>query len=109
MRGLKEYAKERSLATGTGGGRRGGRSSEPAYPYPSRLQWVGLCWVAAKNGVPTGTAGGARTAASMERRGWIVWTKPDGAKWPGYVLTPDGVVAKHAGDRRFANQPEVAS
>lgn len=108
MRGFKESAKERSLSSGTSGGRRSGRSGDP-YPYPTRAQWAGLCVVAAKEGDPSAVAGvgssSKRTAASLERRGWILWTKPESARFPGWVLTALGIVAKHSGDLRFGKGP----
>ena len=107
MRGLKEHAKERSPASGTSGGGKLGRSYNDGYPYPTRLQWVGLCAVASgeQAGRLTAAAGGKRTAASLERRGWIAWVKPEGARFPGWKLTSSGIPAKHSGDLRFAVKP----
>jgi hypothetical protein len=110
MRGLKEHAKERSLSSGTGGGRRSGRGD--GFPYPTRPQWVGLCVVAARNGEPSPVAGvgvgSKRTATSLERQGWIQWAKPETARFPGWTLTALGVVAKHSGDLRFGKEQSAA-
>lgn len=109
MRGLKEHAKERSLARGTSGGRRLGRASpdHAKTPIPTRAQWAGLVWVmrANEDGRRSLVAGGKRSAAAMERKGWIHWffdPNPDTkARRSGWDVTDDGREAYWAGQRRY--------
>lgn len=109
MRGLKEHAKERSLARGTSGGRRSGRTvpDRSKMPSPTRAQWAGLTWVMqrAEDGRRSLVAGGKRSAATMERKGWIRWfydPHPDSrAKRSGWEITDAGREAYWAGQRKY--------
>lgn len=117
MRGLKEHAKERSLARGTSGGRRSGRArtEHTGAETPSRAQWSGLRWVvhAEAQGRRSATAGNKRSAAAMERKGWIVWQHglpsqekdlPSQGK-NGWVITDKGRVAYERGEKKYGVKP----
>ena len=115
MRGFKEYAKERSLARGTSGGRRSGRSGivRDKVSVPTRAQWAGLTWVmrASEDGRRSCTAGSKRSAAAMERKGWIRWfhdPRPEvSARVSGWEITDSGREAIWAGQKKFGahNEP----
>ena len=78
---------------------------------PTRAQWAGLTWVvrAAASGRRSSTAGNKRSAAAMERKGWIRWFSRPEARSSGYEITSAGRAAFWVGQRKYGVDGVVGS